>query len=175
MFTTGAKQNEAATPLSDPAGSPACGREAAQRPGIVHELTADHREIEQLLTALQQASELRAREQLSHELTGAVDRHLDIEETYLYPAIHDHVTGGAGLAVKARRNRDDITDRIDELRMLAPDDLRYPEVLARLRLDVSAHIRDEEDRVFVRLRGACSRAQLTALADRALGSRRARR
>ncbi|MGR6998049.1 hemerythrin domain-containing protein [Yinghuangia aomiensis] len=144
-----------------------CPRDAL---GIVHELTAEHREIERWLTALQQASELRARTQLARKLTGRMDRHLDVAETCLNPAVREHVTGGVGPVVKGRHGRDEIAVRIDELRMLDPDDERYPGVPARLRLGVSAHIRDEEDRVLVRLRGACTRAQFVALADRARGT-----
>ncbi|MGA4545525.1 hemerythrin domain-containing protein [Uniformispora flossi] len=166
MFTNGAAQQDVHPAQPAPADGPG----PARRPGIVHELTAEHREIERLLTALQQASEFRARAQLARKLTGRMDRHLDVAETCLDPAVREHVTGGVGLVVKGRRDRDEIAVRIDELRMLDPDDERYPGVLARLRLGVSAHIRDEEDRVFVRLRGACTRAQQLALADRARGA-----
>lgn len=166
MFTNGAAQQDVHPAQPAPADGPG----PARCPGIVHELTAEHREIERLLTALQQASEFRARAQLARKLTGRMDRHLDVAETCLDPAVREHVTGGVGLVVKGRRDRDEIAVRIDELRMLDPDDERYPGVLARLRLGVSAHIRDEEDRVFVRLRGACTRAQLLALADRARGT-----
>lgn len=166
MFKNGAAQQDVHRAQPAPADGPV----PARRPGIVHELTAEHRDIERLLTALQQASELRARTQLARKLAGRMDHHLDVAETCLDPAVREHVTGGVGLVVKGRHDRDEIADRIDELRMLDPGDERYPGVLARLRLGVSAHIRDEEDRVFVRLRGACTRAQLLALADRARGA-----
>lgn len=136
MFTNGAAQQDVHPAQPAPADGPG----PARCPGIVHELTAEHREIERLLTALQQASEFRARAQLARKLTGRMDRHLDVAETCLDPAVREHVTGGVGLVVKGRRDRDEIAVRIDELRMLDPDDERYPGVLARLRLGrVRAH------------------------------------
>ncbi|MGR6998974.1 hemerythrin domain-containing protein [Yinghuangia aomiensis] len=83
------------------------------------------REIERLLTDLQRASESRAREQLSRRFAGVMGRHLDVEEACLDPALRQHVTGGGALAAKGCRDRDEIADRLHELRTLEPDDDRF--------------------------------------------------
>jgi hypothetical protein len=116
---------------------------------------------------VQQAANLRTRQILARRLTGTLDRYLDIEEAYLYPALRKHVSGGVGLAAKASRDANEISAETNRLRSLPADDERLPAVLVRLRTEVVSHFRDEEERVFVRLRGACTREQLTELADRA--------
>ncbi len=54
-------------------------------------LKADHREVKKLLTALGDSEEGTEREQMAAEVDAALRLHMEIEETFLYPAVAEYV------------------------------------------------------------------------------------
>jgi hemerythrin superfamily protein len=134
---------------------------------IIEELIADHREVDSLfgnITALPTGDKERKR--LVDEVTMELVRHSVAEEMYLYPAVREHVPGGEALADQELKDHADIEQTLKDLEGRDPDDPQFEELLQNLISEVSAHVRDEEQRLFPMLADACSAEQLNTLGDK---------
>ncbi|MET7790077.1 hemerythrin domain-containing protein [Streptomyces sp. NPDC005248] len=134
---------------------------------VIEELMADHREVEQLFSRIEALptgdSDLRG---LVDEVTIELVRHSVAEEQYLYPAVREHVEGGAELADKEIEEHAEAEKLMKELERMRVDDAQFHPTLAKLMEDVSAHVRDEEGQLFPRLRQACTSEALDDLGDK---------
>ncbi|MFI9157716.1 hemerythrin domain-containing protein [Kitasatospora aureofaciens] len=134
---------------------------------VIDELTADHREVERMFGRIQAMSgggqELR---DLVDEVTIELVRHSVAEEQYLYPAVREHVEGGARLADKEIEEHDRVEKLLKELEKTRADDPEMTSLLRRLMDEVAAHLQDEENNLFPMLRQACTPEQLNDLGDK---------
>ncbi|MFD4031184.1 hemerythrin domain-containing protein [Streptomyces sp. NPDC058637] len=111
--------------------------------GVIEELTTDHREVEELFAKVEvQRVGDQQRRKPADELTIELVRHSVAEGMHLYPAVREHGEG------------------------LPADHPRFDDLVARLKLEVSEHVRDEEDRLFPMLAAACTPQDLDQLGDR---------
>ncbi|MBY8887242.1 hemerythrin domain-containing protein [Streptomyces sp. PTM05] len=134
---------------------------------VITELTADHREVAGLFSRIETTpvGDKRRRE-LVDEVTIELVRHSVAEEQYLYPAVREHVEGGAQLADKEIRDHAEVEQLLKDLEGLGADQERFDDLVARLKLTVSAHVQDEEDRLFPALARACTAEELEELGDK---------
>lgn len=132
--------------------------------GVIAELQADHRETEQLVARLEALpmEDLRCRA-LADELTALLVRTAVAEETHLYPVVRKRLANGREIADQEVSHHTRIEEILKELEDLEADDPRFSEGLSRLKAAVSAHIRDEEVRLFPELVRACSEQELDTL------------
>ncbi|NBM18721.1 hemerythrin domain-containing protein [Streptomyces sp. GC420] len=124
---------------------------------VIDELTTDHREVDSLFERIEAlpAGDRRRRE-LADELTIELVRHSVTEEQYLYPAVRRFVDDGDDMADQEIAEHAEMERMLKELEGCEPDDARFDILIARLKSSVSAHITDEEDRLFNLLAEACS-------------------
>ncbi|WP_343230760.1 hemerythrin domain-containing protein [Yinghuangia seranimata] len=133
---------------------------------IIHELKADHREVESLFERISAAAhENHKRKRLAEELTVELVRHSVAEEQYLYPAVRARVRDGNALADKELADHAEAEGLLKRLERTVPSDPAFGRLVAKLETEVRVHIRDEERRLFPRLRRACGKAELAALGD----------
>ncbi|MEU0634359.1 hemerythrin domain-containing protein [Streptomyces sp. NPDC005989] len=121
------------------------------KPGgdVITELMADHRELEDLFSQIElQPVDHPRRRELADRLTAELVRHTVAEELHLYPAVRKHVPHGAAMADKELADHTR-TERI--LKDLSVDDPRFNDTIAKLKLEVASHMRDEEHELFPKL------------------------
>ncbi|MEU5716079.1 hemerythrin domain-containing protein [Streptomyces sp. NPDC020403] len=134
---------------------------------VISELTADHREVDSLFARIEEqpVGDERRRE-LADELTVELVRHAVAEEQYLYPAVRRYVDDGDDMADKEIEDHAAVERLLKDLEGRAADEPAFDDLVAKLRYQVTAHVRDEEDRLFPLLAAACSPAALDELGDR---------
>ncbi|MGW7595812.1 hemerythrin domain-containing protein [Streptomyces rubiginosohelvolus] len=121
---------------------------------VIAELTTDHREVDELFAKIEaQPVGDEQRRKLADELTIELVRHSVAEEMHLYPAVRRFVDDG-----------DDMADK--ELEGLPADDPQFDHLVAKLKLEVSEHVRDEENRLFPLLAAAVSPEALDELGEK---------
>ncbi|MEK0098566.1 hemerythrin domain-containing protein, partial [Streptomyces sp. A475] len=131
---------------------------------VIAELTVDHREVAELfikIEALPLGDPLRR--DLADELTVELVRHSVAEEQYLYPAVREHVEGGDALADKELEDHAGAERLLKDLEGRDARDDQFDPLVAKLKSEVTAHIRDEETRLFPLLAAACTPRELEEL------------
>lgn len=134
---------------------------------VIQELTTDHREVDELFNEIEhQPVGDRRRKDLVDKVTIELVRHSVAEEEHLYPAVRRHVPGGDDLADKEIQDHEAVERMLKDLERMPADDARFDDLVARLKLDVSEHVRDEERNLFPLLAQSCSPEDLDELGDR---------
>lgn len=134
---------------------------------VMTELTIDHREAEELFAEIEaQPVGDQQRRKLADELTIELVRHSVAEEMHLYPAVREHVEGGDEIADEEVSDHAQAERHLKDLEGLPADDPRFDDLVARLQLEVSEHVHDEEGRLFPMLAAACTPRALDELGDR---------
>ncbi|MFF9481880.1 hemerythrin domain-containing protein [Streptomyces sp. NPDC014733] len=134
---------------------------------IIRELTTDHREVDELFDQFAAApSGSERRRELADTLTIELVRHSVAEEEHLYPAVREHVEGGDALADKEIADHARVEELLKALEGKAPDDEGFDRLVATLRTEDTAHVRDEEDNLFVRLQDATHPYILESLGEK---------
>lgn len=134
---------------------------------VIAELTTDHREVDDLFAKIEaQPVGDAQRRKLVDELTIELVRHSVAEEMHLYPAVREHVEGGADIADKELSDHAEVEQHLKDLEGLAADDPRFDDLVTKLKLEVTSHVRDEEGRLFPLLAAACTPEDLDELGDK---------
>ncbi|MFJ8849336.1 hemerythrin domain-containing protein [Streptomyces sp. NPDC102437] len=134
---------------------------------VIAELIIDHREVDGLFAKIEaQPAGDAQRRKLADELTIELVRHSVAEEMYLYPAVRKHVEDGDVIADKELSDHAQVEQHLKDLEGMAADDPQFDPLVAQLKLEVSGHVRDEEDRLFPLLAAACTPAALDELGDK---------
>ena len=103
-------------------------------------LAEDHEEIRQVLSELEKgptaatgASEdqLMLRKIMTEELTIEEAKHSEVERMYLWPAVREHVTGGARLADRGICQQLEIGEMLAELNRRDASDPEFEHLLGR--------------------------------------------
>ena len=134
---------------------------------VISELSTDHREVDELFLEIEKATPgSYERKQLADQLTIELVRHSVAEEEHLYPAVRQYLPDGDALADKEIADHGRVEQLLKELEGLDADDPQFNHVIVKLRTEVQAHVRDEENNLFVRLRAACTLSDLEKLGDK---------
>ncbi|HZG05884.1 MAG TPA: hemerythrin domain-containing protein [Streptomyces sp.] len=135
---------------------------------IIHELTTDHREVEELfgrIEALPAGDE--RRKEYADQAVRELVRHSVAEEQYLYPAVRDFLPDGDEVADKELEDHATAERTMKALESRGADDPEFDRLIGELMLEIRTHIQDEEDNLFPRLRQAATAEQLNDLGDKA--------
>ena len=118
-------------------------------------LLADHRNIEALMDQIAQTtdSDVTAREQLLQQLADLFTLHNSTEENIIYPAIRD-IADLPIDTVKLYYEQDEAKIMVFELDQLPKNDPQWGNRFKKLRTAVLAHVAQEENIDFPRLRTA---------------------
>ncbi|WP_405935405.1 hemerythrin domain-containing protein [Streptomyces sp. NBC_00726] len=134
---------------------------------VIAELTTDHRETDELFARIEaQPVGDEQRRKLADELTVELVRHSVAEETHLYPVVRRYVDDGDDMADEELEDHARVEQHLKELEGLPADDPRFDHLVAQLRLEVTKHVRDEENRLFPLLAAAVSPEILDRLGEK---------
>lgn len=141
---------------------------------IIAELTADHREVEEIFRRIEQmpTGEKRRKDHVDR-VTIELVRHSVAEEQYLYPTVREHVPDGGPLADKELADHASAERLMKELEGRGADDPEFDRLVVRLMSEVREHIRDEENNLFPRLRDSCSGQMLQDLGEKVRRAKKA--
>ncbi|WP_413116172.1 hemerythrin domain-containing protein [Streptomyces sp. CY1] len=118
----------------------------------ITELAADHRELEDLFSQIElQPVDHPRRRELADRLTAELVRHTVAEEPHLYPAVRKHIPHGAAMADKELADHTRAEAMLKDLEDLSVDDPRFNDTIAKLKLEVASHVREEEHELFPKL------------------------
>jgi hemerythrin superfamily protein len=131
---------------------------------VIEELTTDHQEVEAMFDQIElQPVGAERRRELVDELTVELVRHSVAEEQYLYPAVREHVEDGDALADKELEDHARVEQLLKDLEGRDAREDEFDHLVAKLKFEVTAHVRDEEGRLFPLLAAACSPEALDEL------------
>ncbi|MER5753307.1 hemerythrin domain-containing protein [Streptomyces sp. NPDC002088] len=141
---------------------------------VITELTTDHRKIDALFEQieLQPVGDQRRR-QLADELTVELVQHSVAEEQYLYPSVRRFVDGGDDLADKEIEDHARVEQLLKDLEGRDAEDDQFDHLVAKLRLEVAEHVRDEENRLFPLLAEVCTPEALEHLGGKIRDAKKA--
>ena len=126
-------------------------------------LAEDHEEIRQVLSELGKGptaatgateDQLMLRKIMTEELIAEEAKHSEVERSYLWPAVGEHVTGGGQLADRAICQQLEIGELLAELNKLDAGDAEFENLLRRFTQAGLEHFDFEERHVRPRLRAA---------------------
>lgn len=134
---------------------------------VVDELVTDHREVETLFGKIEALPSGDTKRKLyADQATMELVRHSVAEEAYLYPAVREHVEGGAALADKELEDHAKAEQLMKDLESCAADHPDFDRLMTALMSEIRSHVADEEQNLFPRLRAACSADALNELGDK---------
>jgi hemerythrin superfamily protein len=134
---------------------------------VIDELMTDHREVEELfgrIAALPSGDE--DRKLYADQATIELVRHSVAEESYLYPAVREHIAGGDALADKELEDHSRAEQLMKDLEGCDADHPDFDRLIGTLMDEIRSHVADEEENLFPRLRAACPPDALDDLGDK---------
>ncbi|MEU5196551.1 hemerythrin domain-containing protein [Streptomyces scabiei] len=134
---------------------------------VIAELTTDHGEVEEMFGEIEAlpSGDPRLKECVD-KVTIELVRHSVAEEAYLYPAVREHVPDGDAIADRELEDHAEAERTLKALERCEVDDPDFHLLVTQLMTEIRAHIRDEEENLFPRLRASCSAEALNSLGDK---------
>ncbi|MBV7694702.1 hemerythrin domain-containing protein [Streptomyces sp. TRM70350] len=134
---------------------------------VIDELVTDHREVEELFGRIEALPPGEKNRKLhADQVTMELVRHSVAEEAYLYPAVREHVPNGDALADKEIDDHSKAEQIMKDLESCDADDPEFDRLIGMLMTEIRAHVADEEENLFPKLRAACSPQALDELGDK---------
>jgi hemerythrin superfamily protein len=136
-----------------------------QKTDVIGVLTQDHREVEQMFAELEGlgSGDTDRRRQLTEQVITELVRHSVAEEAYVYPAVRDLVPGGGALADRELSEHAEAEETMKELERTDVSEARHGVLLNRLMSEIRAHVQEEENMLFPKLRASADEDQLAEL------------
>ena len=146
--------------------------ESPQR-DVIAILTHDHREFEELFAHLDKLPRGDAeRRELADQLTIELVRHSVAEEMHLYPAVREHVPGGAQLADREIAEHAQAEQLLKTLEGLGVEEPEFDNTLTELMQAIRNHVQEEENTLFPALSGALDEPDLIELGAKVESAKR---
>jgi iron-sulfur cluster repair protein YtfE (RIC family) len=139
---------------------------AAAGTDVIDILTADHREMVELLGRIKGTPDPTERRNLADTLIAEVMRHAVAEEMFVYPAVQEYVPNGAEQVDHDKEEHQEIVEVMKEIEGV---DAADPEFIARvqqLEEQLRHHAQDEESEQFPQLRAHISGEQLVKIGEK---------
>jgi hemerythrin superfamily protein len=131
---------------------------------VVDVLTADHREVTELLGRIARTTDAGQRRDLADTVISELVRHSVAEEMFVYPAMREHLPDGDEAVEHDTQEHKELERTMKELEAVAPTDSRFDELLDQLRRILADHVQDEEKEQFPQLRARVPRERLVTMA-----------
>ncbi|MFJ9767781.1 hemerythrin domain-containing protein [Streptomyces erythrochromogenes] len=132
---------------------------------VITELTADHREMDETFDILEQAVPAAERRTAAERLTIELVRHTVAEEEHLFPTLREVLPDGDLIADREIADHARMEKILKDLEGLDADRPLFDQLVVALRAEVTAHVWDEEENLFPRLRETCAQEALERIGD----------
>ena len=138
-------------------------KEAPSGQDVVEILTADHREMMELLGRIKQTSDAGQRRELADALIAEVVRHAVAEEMYVYPAVEERVPDGTRQVEHDKEEHQEIVEVMKQIEGLDAADQTFMLRIQQLEAQLRHHATDEESEQFPQLRAHLTAERLSEL------------
>ncbi|SFH27592.1 hemerythrin domain-containing protein [Modicisalibacter xianhensis] len=133
---------------------------------VVDILTADHREMTELLAQAEHTPDADQRRDLVETVIAEVMRHSVAEEMYVYPVMEKHLPNGKEEADHDRQEHDEIVQVMKKLEDADATDPQYMALVQELDKQLRHHADDEESDQFPSLRKHLTQDQLIDMGNK---------
>jgi len=127
-------------------------------PNVIELLKQDHREVEGLFASFDNDPQSATAAKLCEEL----EVHTAAEETFVYPALREAVSGGEQLADEAEGEHAEAKQIIGRIKQTR-DPGHLSEVMAELKQAIEHHVEEEEGTVFPKMASDLGDTELDAM------------
>ncbi len=132
---------------------------------VVEILSADHREMVELLGQIEQTADPGRRRELADTVIAEVMRHAVAEEMYVYPAIEEHVPGGKEQVEHDKQEHDQIVKVMKQMEDVDASDPAFMGLVLQMEAMLRHHATDEESEQFPQLRAHIPGEKLVKLGE----------
>lgn len=135
---------------------------------VIELLTADHREVEEVFSQLEQLPESShdERRRLADQIIIELVRHSVAEEEHLYPAARRYVPDGGEIVDHEIVEHEEAERIMKQLEGIDASDPQFPRLLSQLIEAIREHVRDEEHDLFPRLKTHTDKDTLVQLGQK---------
>ena len=133
---------------------------------VVDILTADHREVTDLLADIHLTTDPERRRDLADVVITELVRHSVAEEMYVYPAMRENLPDGDEAVTHDTEEHKEIERTLKDLEGVDASDARFMELVRSLQATLADHIADEENEQFPQLRARVPAEKLVELAGK---------
>ena len=133
---------------------------------VVDILTADHREMIDLIGQIELTPDPGQRRDIADTLIAEVMRHAVAEEMFVYPAVKDHVPNGAEEVEHDKKEHDEIVKVMKQVEGVDPSDPKFMDLIGQLQAQLSHHANDEETEQFPKLRSHIPHGELVEMGEK---------
>lgn len=109
-------------------------------------IKADHRKVEQLFQQFQQGQGPQ-KQQLVEQICQELTIHAQLEESIFYPAVQQKLGQGSSLVQEARKEHDEIKQKIQQLRSGSGNGTKVDAMVSQLMSTVQHHVQEEESQM----------------------------
>lgn len=136
------------------------------RTDVVDVLTADHQEFLDLLARIRASDSAEEQKELADVLVAEVVRHSVAEETWVYPAMREHLPDGEAKVAHDTEEHEELEVLLRQLEGSDPADVEFVATVARIEEVLRDHVADEESEQFPELRRHVPAEDLRTMARR---------
>lgn len=133
---------------------------------VVDVLTADHREVEELITEILGSQNRNHQRDLADQLIAELVRHAVAEEMFVYPAMREHLPEGDRAVEHDVEEHQELETLMKQLEGAEAGQAEFLDLISRIQDVLADHVRDEENDQFPQLRAHLPQHELTSLAER---------
>jgi hemerythrin superfamily protein len=133
---------------------------------VVDLLTADHREVEDLIKEIWDTEDPQRRRELADTMTAELVRHSVAEEMYVYPVMREQLPDGEQVVEHDIAEHKEIERTLKDLENADSGDARFTELIRQLESTLRDHVDHEESEQFPKLRAGVAREQLIELGSK---------
>lgn len=133
---------------------------------VVDVLTADHREVEELITEILGSQNRNHQRDLADQLIAELVRHAVAEEMFVYPAMREHLPEGDRAVEHDIEEHQELETLMKRLEGAEAGQAEFLDLISQIQDVLADHVRDEENDQFPQLRAHLPQHELTSLAER---------
>ncbi|ARV59335.1 hemerythrin [Nostocales cyanobacterium HT-58-2] len=133
----------------------------ARTQDILSLIEAEHRQVEQLFTAVETAGNNKLYD-FFNQIYKALNLHTRAEELVFYPAMQEYEETRKYIQ-EAEEEHEEANVLLEELKVLKPTDSEFKTKMSDLKKAVQHHVKEEESEIFSAVRQCMNQEQLTQL------------
>jgi len=130
---------------------------------VIELLEHDHREVEQMFTEYEQATDPQERRTIADKIIIELVRHSEAEEQAVYPMIRSHIENGDSIVEHEIDEHSQAERLMKELDGMDPGNPEFGVLMQQLMTAIREHVAEEENVVFPQFRQTVSAEELDKL------------
>lgn len=138
----------------------------ADQQDVVDVLEHDHREVEELFAKIEVTTDAEELRELTDQVITELVRHSVAEEQYLYPAARERIPDGEALVEREIDDHNEVEEALKALEGMDAGDSEFMATFRRMSNEVRAHVKEEEEELFPKLRQHATAEELRELGEK---------